>query len=225
MENTAKNFVAYYRVSTQRQGKSGLGLEAQRKMVADYVASVGGALVGEFTEIESGKNHTNRPKLKNALALARKSKAVLIVAKLDRLARNVAFVSALLETPGVEFRAADFPSANRMMIQLLAVFAEYEREQIKIRTKAALAAAKARGVKLGTVENLLQGNSPAPEMNRAKAKAEAERLRPIINTLKAESVNTVRGIAAELNRRGYTTERGGEWHPTQVARLLSRLAA
>lgn len=216
-------FISYIRVSTQRQGDSGLGLEAQQKMIADYIARDGGRLVGEFREIESGKSHRNRPELRKALQSARRHKGTLIVAKLDRLARNVAFVSTLLETPGVEFKAADFPDANRMLIQLLAVFAEYERQQISERTKAALAARRARGLPLGNPQNLVPGCSPAPALNAAAAAATAARLRPVIEAIQAEGVHTVRGIADELNRRGYVTERGAGYHATTVARVLGRL--
>jgi DNA invertase Pin-like site-specific DNA recombinase len=145
------------------------------------------------------------------------------VAKLDRLARSVSFVSQLLDTPGVEFRAADFPDASRMFIQLLAVFGEYEREQISKRTKQALAARKARGLSLGTPANLRAGASPAPAANRANAQAEAERLRPIIADLCNTGFVSIRTIADELNRRGYVTVGGSSWHPTSVARLLGRL--
>ncbi|MDB5327110.1 MAG: hypothetical protein JWM57_2679 [Phycisphaerales bacterium] len=216
-------FVEYIRVSTQKQGRSGLGLEAQQKMIADHIAGVGGKIVGQFVEVESGSRHENRPELRKALAMARKLKATLIVAKLDRLARNVAFVSALLDTPGVEFRAADFPNASRMMIQLLAVFGEYERDMIGKRTKDALAARKARGFALGNIANLNQGQSDIAEQNKAKAAAEAERLRPIIEHARRAGHTSVRALAAHLNDRGYTTERGSSWHPTSIARVLARL--
>jgi DNA invertase Pin-like site-specific DNA recombinase len=138
-------FVAYYRVSTTKQGESGLGLEAQREAVARHL---GTSLLAEFTEVESGKRSVNRPQLLAALDMCKRKKATLLIAKLDRLARNVHFISGLLES-GVEFVAADNPHANKMTIQLLAVFGEFEREQISARTKAALAAAKARGTVLG----------------------------------------------------------------------------
>jgi len=216
-------FVAYFRVSTQRQGRSGLGLEAQRQLVADCVQRLGGRIVAEFQEVESGKRHDNRPELKKALVHARRVRGTLIVAKLDRLARNVAFVSALLDTPGVEFKAADFPDASRMMLQLLAVFAEYEREMISKRTTEALAARRARGHRLGNARNLNRGNSPAASLNRARAYAEAERLRPVIASIRESGRTTVRAICAELNARGYQTERGGAFHPTSTARVLERL--
>jgi len=194
-------------------------------MIADYADRVGATIVGEFQEIESGKRHENRPELKKALSLARRNRATLAVAKLDRLARNVAFVSTLLETPGVEFKATDFPDASRMMIQMLAVFGEYEREMISRRTKDALAARAARGLPLGRPENLNRGESNIAEENKAKARAEAERLRPVIVQLKSEGFASVRAIAAELDARGYVTGRGAKFHPTAVARILNRLLA
>src|SRR3954452_8738746 len=144
----ARRFIAYYRVSTDKQGQSGLGLEAQRKTVTDYLNGGAWALIGEFTEVESGKRDDNRPVLAKALAACRAHGATLVIAKLDRLARNVAFISRLMEG-GVEFVAVDFPTANRLTIHILAAVAEHEREMISARTKAALQAAKARGVKLG----------------------------------------------------------------------------
>ena len=141
-------YVAYRRVSTARQGESGLGLDSQEEMLSRYVASVKGVLLMSFTEIESGRSDTNRPQLQAALAACKKHKAILLIAKLDRLSRSVAFTAALLESP-VKFVACDMPNADRTFLQMVAVFAEYEREQISRRTKAALAAAKARGQKLG----------------------------------------------------------------------------
>src|SRR5580700_11372561 len=140
------SYVAYYRVSTDRQGASGLGLDAQRQAVARFIGA--GQLVAEFTEIESGRRHTNRPRLLAALAECRKRRAVLLIARLDRLARNVAFIANLMES-GVDFVAVDMPTANRLTIHILAAVAEHEREMISQRTKAALAAAKQRGTRLG----------------------------------------------------------------------------
>src|SRR5215470_17132043 len=145
------NFVAYYRVSTQRQGRSGLGLEAQQEAVRNHLNGGDWRIVAEFTEVESGKRK-DRPKLADALAACRVHGAKLIIAKLDRLARNVAFVSVLMEA-GVEFEAVDFPQANRLTIHILAAVAEHEAKVISERTKAALAAAKRRGVKLGGVRD------------------------------------------------------------------------
>jgi len=199
---------------------SGLGLEAQQRMIDAYVDSVDGSVIETFTEVESGKRK-DRPELRKALALARKHKATLLVAKLDRLARNVAFVSALMES-GVEFRAADFPEANRLMVHILAAVAEYEAKLISERTKAGLESRRRRGFTLGTVGNLAPGVSPAPGMNKAQAQAEAERMRPIIGFLKREGICSIRRIAQALNDRGYVTACGMAWYPTTVARLLGR---
>src|SRR5215471_5776281 len=140
-------FVAYFRVSTDRQGKSGLGLEAQRKAVLDYLNGGSWELVQEFVEVESGK-HSERPQLEAALAACKKHRARLVIAKLDRLSRNLAFIATLMES-GVEFTAVDNPHANKLTIHILAAVAQHEREMISERTKAALAAAKARGQRLG----------------------------------------------------------------------------
>jgi DNA invertase Pin-like site-specific DNA recombinase len=214
-------FVAYHRVSTKRQGASGLGLEAQERGIAAYLNQVRGTLLGAFTEVETGKR-SDRPQLRKALALARKRKATLIVAKLDRLARNLHFVSSLLEA-GVEFKAADFPDASRIMIQILAAIAEYEAKLISDRTKAGLESRRRRGLPMGNVKNLVPGRSPAPALNRAKARAEAERLRPVIDQMKKDGITSLRQLRDTLNDKGYVTGRGGEWHTTTVARLLDRL--
>src|SRR6185369_13986627 len=153
-------WVAYYRVSTAKQGASGLGLDAQRSAVTDYLDGGNWQLAAEFVEVESGRKN-DRPELAKALATCRRTGAALIIAKLDRLARNVAFVSNLMEA-GVEFTAVDFPTANRLTIHILAAVAEHEREMISARTKAALAAAKARGTKLGNP-------SPAYALKRMRA--------------------------------------------------------
>jgi DNA invertase Pin-like site-specific DNA recombinase len=190
-------------------------------MVGEYVTRSGGVILSSFTEVETGKR-SDRPELRKALALARKKKATLIVAKLDRLARNVAFVSALMES-NVEFKAADFPEANRLMIHILAAIAEYEAKLISERTKAGLESRRLRGFTLGTAKNLRPGASPAPGMNRAKAKQEAERMRPIIDALIKEGITSTRAICNALNDRGYVTGRQMAWHATTVARLLKRL--
>jgi DNA invertase Pin-like site-specific DNA recombinase len=155
-------FVSYVRVSTAEQGQSGLGLEAQSQAVNDYVSHVSCDLIAQFVEVESGSRN-DRPQLKAAIDLCKKQKATLIIAKLDRLARNVAFISTLMES-GISFLAADNPHANKLMIHMLAAFAEHERDQIRARTKAALAAAKARGVVLGRY-----GREVLSRENRAEA--------------------------------------------------------
>lgn len=219
---TPARYVSYCRVSTQRQGRSGLGLEAQRAAIAAFLATSSGSLIdsGEFVEIETGKR-ADRPELIKALALAKRKRATLIVAKLDRLARNVAFLSALMES-GVDFVAVDNPHATRLTIHILAAVAEDEARRISERTKAALAARRARGMPLGSPANLRRGNSPAPAMNRAKANADAERMRPVVESLIA-SASGLRDLARRMNAAGYLTPGGSEWHPTAVGRMLKRL--
>jgi DNA invertase Pin-like site-specific DNA recombinase len=200
------------RVSTTRQGESGLGLEAQRVAVANYVASVGGEVVEEYVEVESGKL-SSRPVLQAALAKCRRTGATLVIAKLDRLARNVAFVSSLMESR-TEFVACDLPFANRLMIHIMAAFAEHEREQIAARTKAALAAAKARGVQLGTHGKVLA------VARKAEATKFAQELRLILEPLRG---HTLQAISDQLNSLGCPTRGGVKWTPTTVRRVLMRL--
>ena len=216
-------FVGYYRVSTQKQGRSGLGLEAQREHIAGYIRSVNGMFCAEFTEVESGKRK-DRPQLSAALAQCRLHGATLIVAKLDRLARNVAFVSNLMEW-GCEFCAVDFPQANRFMIHLLAAVGEYEAKLISDRTKAALRSAKRRGVKLGGDRgNILQvqrkGSRIGNAIRTAKSKQRTNDLRPIVADIQAIGAGSLREMAAQLTAPGIRTARGCEWSPTAVMRVL-----
>jgi DNA invertase Pin-like site-specific DNA recombinase len=206
-------FVSYLRVSTQRQGKSGLGLEAQREAVAGYLNGGNWELVQEIVEVESGRNN-DRPALATALALCRIHGAKLLVAKLDRLARNVAFISALMEA-GVEFEAVDLPQANRLTVHIMAAMAEHEAGAISSRTKAALAAAKARGTKLGGYRWNIQtvaskGNIESIKVRSAKASKRAADLLPTIADLKAKGAASLHQIAAGLNVRGIKTARGVE---------------
>lgn len=215
-------YVGYFRVSTTKQGASGLGLEGQRSAVISYLNGVRGELLAEFTEVETGRGSNaldKRPQLRAALAAAKKAKATLIIAKLDRLARNVHFVSGLIET-GVEFVAADMPNANKTMLHIHATIAEWERDAISARTKAALAAAKARGVVLGKAgaSNL----RPNIEARQDAAKAFAERLRPSFNDMKERGLSQ-RDMAKELNSIGVRTPKGGAWRLEQVRRIISRL--
>lgn len=213
-----KKAIAYYRVSTDRQGKSGLGLEAQADAVSNFAKGEGYEVVAIFTETESGKK-SQRPELLAALAQCRKERATLVIAKLDRLSRNVAFISNLMESR-VDFKAVDNPHANRLMVHLLAAFAEHEREQISTRTKDALAAAKRRGVQLGK-----HGKEILSQENATAAVEFAARLRPTIEHLQAAGFTTVRAIRDELNRQQIPTYRAGsKWHIPNVHAVLKRLA-
>ena len=206
-------YVAYYRVSTAKQGTSGLGLAAQEAVVRAFIA---GEPIAAFTEVESGKRD-DRPQLASALAHAKRHKATLVIAKLDRLARDVHFISGLLKS-GVEIRACDIPTANRMVLHIMAAVAEGEREMISERTRAALAAAKARGVRLGTPDT-----QRLAQERRAAADAHARGLRSVHIELWLQGISGVREMAAALNAQGVTTSRGGQWHPTSVQRLLKRI--
>lgn len=217
-------FIAYYRVSTKRQGQSGLGLDAQRQAVRSYLATGGWPPLAEVVEVESGKRH-DRPKLHEALALCRLHNATLVIAKLDRLARNVAFISHLMES-GVDFVACDLPQANRLTVHILAAVAEHEREAISQRTKAALAAAKARGMKLGNdgsnLSNREEGSVKGAAAMKAKAARRAGDILPVILAIQVGGANSLRQIAAELNERGIPSSRGGQWSAVQVQRVITR---
>ena len=215
MQAKSTGFIAYYRVSTDRQGRSGLGLEAQRAAVGRYLAGIGGILLAEHTEVETGRRN-DRPELQKALAACRKHKARLVIAKLDRLSRNVAFIATMMDS-GVEFVACDNPHATRLTLHILAAVAEHEREMISARTKAALQAAKARGVRLGRNAERL---APA---NHAAALDHANQIKDVLVELNRSGMTT-REIAAELTARGITTSRGGRWHPQTVRRVMERVA-
>jgi DNA invertase Pin-like site-specific DNA recombinase len=215
-----RRFVAYYRVSTQQQGRSGLGLDAQRRSVASYLN--GGHLLGEFTEVETGKGSNaldKRPELRAALEQCKRRKATLLVAKLDRLARNVHFLSGLMES-GVKFIAVDMPDVNRLTVHVLAAVAEHEREMISTRTRDALAAAKARGIRLGTAgsRNLRHIN----DRRHAYAMEHAIRVKSIIQGMQSRGL-AQRAIVAELNNLGLKAPRGGAWHLPTLQRVLARL--
>jgi DNA invertase Pin-like site-specific DNA recombinase len=205
-------FVAYYRVSTDKQGKSGLGLEAQREAVQTRLDGGPWQLVGEFTEIESGR-HAKRPQLAGALKACKKHKAKLVVGKLDRLSRNTRFLLALIES-GVEVLFADLPDVSGAM----AAVAELEAGLIGERTKAALAAAKQRGVRLGVT------GAEKAERYKAEAQARANELAPVLRDLKKRGLS-LRAVAAELTKRRVPTPRGGAWHPQLVKRIVERLDA
>lgn len=215
-------FIAYYRVSTQKQGASGLGLDAQREAVSRFLNGGDWELVAEFQEVETGKGADaldKRPQLKAALAACRKEGATLIIAKLDRLARNVHFVSGLMESK-VKFVACDMPEANELTIHIMAAFAEHEAKRISQRTKDALAIAKSRGVVLGKAgpSNL----RPNIEARQNAANQFAERLRPVFESMKARGLSQ-RAMVEELNNIGVPAVKGGGWRLAQVQRLLSRI--
>jgi DNA invertase Pin-like site-specific DNA recombinase len=211
----APRFVAYFRVSTDKQGQSGLGLEAQLEAVSGHVAAAGGRVVRTFREVESGKKN-DRPQIAAALALCRARKATLIIAKLDRLARNVAFVSGLMES-GVDFVACDNPHATRLTIHILAAVAEHEREMISERTKAGLAAAKVRGIKLGNPHlDLARRRSLAVR----RARKPAADLVSLIDGMRAQGLSSAE-IARRLNRLEVRTPRNKSWWPASVAKIVS----
>lgn len=219
---TESKYISYNRVSTQQQGKSGLGLEAQQAAVTAFLG--GAPLVAEFVEVETGKGADaleKRPQLRAALALCKKTGATLVIAKLDRLARNVHFISGLIET-GVDFVCADMPQANKVMLQMYSVMSEWERDQISARTKAALSAAKARGVQLGVkgADNL----RPNIEARQQAADDYAVKMAPVVKGLQAQGMSQ-RTMASALTDLGVKTPSGKTtWAQRQVALLLARIA-
>lgn len=219
--------VAYYRVSTERQGQSGLGLEAQRSAVRSLCDARGWQTVAEFTEVESGKR-ADRPQLEAALQRAKVTGATLVVAKLDRLSRSVAFLSSLQES-GARFIAVDMPDANELTVHIMAAVAEAERKAISVRTRDALRAAKERGVKLGNPNGAAalrragKGNKAAVSRLKSKADAFAADLETVLADIREAGLTSYGQIADELNARHIKTARGGRWHPSSVRNLVSRL--
>jgi DNA invertase Pin-like site-specific DNA recombinase len=220
--------IAYYRVSTEGQRRSGLGLEAQQASVRDFCQVRGAQLLAEFTEVESGKAN-NRPALGKALEQSRLTGATLVIAKLDRLSRNAAFLLTLRDS-GTDFLAADMAEANAVTVGVMAVIAQQEREAISARTKAALAAAKARGVRLGNPNGAAalrrsgHGNSAGVAAVRANAIRRAEDLAGTIAEIAVQGTRSLGQIAAELNARHILTARGGKWHASSARNLLRRLS-
>jgi DNA invertase Pin-like site-specific DNA recombinase len=221
--------VNYLRVSTRKQGASGLGLDAQRHAVDAFASSRRAKVVETFVEIESGEINA-RPELAKALHLAQITGAMLVIAKLDRLSRNAAFLLTLRDS-GVVFIAADMPDANELTVGIMALVAQQEREAISKRTKEALAAAKARGVRLGNpngadaLRRAGRGNADGLRALRRAADDHAENLRPVITSLAAAGANSLGAIALALNERGILAPRGGRWFKSSVANLLTRLGA
>ena len=228
MSAPSSRFIAYERVSTARQGQSGLGLEAQRKTIEDFAASRGAEVLARFTEVESGRN-SDRPELGKALHLAKVTGATLVIAKLDRLSRNAAFLLALRDS-GVRFLACDMPQANDLTVGVMALVAEAEREAISRRTKEALAAARARGVRLGnpngaaSLRRAGKGGAALRAAVTANADSFARDLAPVISDIRAGGATSLRAIAAELAARGIRTRRGGTWQVSNVKTLLERIA-
>lgn len=229
--------IAYFRVSTKRQGESGLGLEGQAAAVEEYAKQTGRQIVARYTEVESGRK-SDRPALARALAHARRSKATLCVAKLDRLSRDVEFLARVMNS-GCDFVACDNPTANRLTLHVLAAVAEDEARRISERTKAALAAAKARGAKLGSsrpghwegegkkearLAGLAKARSVAAVMRTEHAEQAYADLRPEMIDMRAKGM-TLAGIADKLNADGYRTRRDKPWNPVQVSRVLERAQA
>jgi len=221
--------VSYLRVSTRRQGASGLGLEAQQAAIAAYAAQRHGQVIETFTEIESGKLDA-RPQLAKALHLAKVTGATLVIAKLDRLSRNAAFLLTLRDS-GVKFIAADMPDANDLTVGIMALVAQQEREAISKRTKEALAAAKVRGVRLGNPNGAAalrragRGNAASVQAIRRAADNHAVNLKPVLDALATEGVVSLGAVADALNERGMLTPRGGRWHKSSVRNLVQRLQA
>ncbi len=225
-------FVGYLRVSTARQGRSGLGLDAQREALRSYLASTGGRLLAEFVEVESGKR-SDRPELQRAIRRAKASGARLLIAKLDRLSRNAAFLLQLRDS-GVRFVAADLPTADETVVGIMAVIAQREREMIAQRTREALAVARKRlakeGRRLGNpngaeaLRRAAKGNSAAVARLTANANGRAETFRDAFADIDPAGGLSLRALAEELNRREIEAPRGGLWHPGTAARVRARLA-
>jgi DNA invertase Pin-like site-specific DNA recombinase len=220
--------VSYLRVSTRKQGNSGLGLDAQRHAIESFAKTRHAKVVQTFVEVESGKLN-ERPELAKALHLAKVTGATLVIAKLDRLSRNAAFLLTLRDS-GVRFIAADMPDANELTVGIMALVAQQEREAISKRTKEALAAAKARGARLGNpngaaaLQRAARGNSASVEAIRRGADEHARNLQPVVAALAQEGAVSLGAIASALSERGMLTPRGGQWHKSSVRNLLARLA-
>lgn len=223
----ARKVVAYYRVSTERQGRSGLGLDAQRDAVARFAAAEDLEIIGEYTEVETGKGSdalAQRPQLAGAMVEARRAGAAVVVAKLDRLSRDVHFISGLM-VQRVPFIVAELGAdTDPFVLHMYAALAEKERRMISDRTKQALAARKAQGAKLGNRTNLGEASALGAAAGAANADRFAANVLPIVDSIKAAGISTLSGIADALNQRGVHTARGGQWHATSVKNLLARAA-
>lgn len=212
-------YVSYLRVSTSKQGEDGYGIEAQRDAIQNYLSVIRTDCLAEFIEVESGRRN-DRSVLERALLFCRRERATLLVAKLDRLSRTVSFLSSLVEAR-VDFVAVDNPHANKLMVHMLAAFAEHERDMIAARTKAALSSAKARGVRLGN-PHLADARVAAQAALQARASRHCANMLPLISSIRSSGITTYSAIAAALEARGVKTDRGGRWHATTVRNLERR---
>jgi len=214
-----EQFISYYRVSTSRQGSSGLGLEGQKTAVLSYLNNR--PLLAEFTDVETGKNN-NRPQLLKAIDLAKQTNSILVIAKLDRLSRNLTFISTLMDAK-IKFLCCDMPDANELTIHIFAALAQWERVRIAERTRTALQALKARGKKLGKPENFtdeVRKMGPVRLKQIANENPNNQKAKKVINLLNRNGRN-LREIAIELNEAGFRTSRGNQFGPEQVRRLIS----
>ena len=222
-----ERIIGYERVSTARQGASGLGIAAQRQAIEGFAAQRNADLIARFTEVESGRN-PDRPELGKALHLAKVTGATLVIAKLDRLSRNAAFLLTLRDS-GVRFAAVDLPEANDLTVGIMALVAQQEQEAISKRTKEALAVARTRGVRLGNpngaaaLKRAGKGGAPLRAAIARNADRHARDLAPVLENIRTGAATSLRAIAAELNARGMLTRRGGRWHVSTVLNLLDRL--
>ncbi len=215
-----ERFLAYYRVSTARQGRSGLGLEAQKAEVARFIAEEGGELAGELVEVQSGKEERNRPLLQECLERCRREGTTLVVAKLCRLSRDAVFVLTLMKDSKVRFRVASMPQADNFQLGIWALLNQQEREMISRRTREALAAAKARGIRLGGTGGAHASLTGMNSARKRKAEEHKATVRPLATHLRQQGM-TLQAIAETLNASGSRTAQGCEWRPTQVMRVLA----
>lgn len=214
--------VCYYRVSTQKQGRSGLGLEAQKEITAQYIASVGGSVIAEFTDVESG-THRDRPGLMEAIAACKRENATLVIAKLDRLARDVEFTFKVVNS-GIKIHFCDMPQLNTMILGVFASVAQYERELCSKRTKQALAAKKAQGVKLGAPDASFSESQRAKSeaVRKENAERRSTQFIDLIELYRGKGL-TLQAIADKLNAKGFTTSRGKAFNPSTIAMYLKRI--
>ena len=216
-----KKAVAYYRVSSQKQGVSGLGLEAQKSSVEAYAKATGHEIVETFTEVETGTSKRDRVEIYKAIATAKEQGAVLLIGKLDRLARSVSFISNLMDS-GVDFVAVDMPDANRLTVHIMSALAEHEARLISVRTKDALTQVKARGKRLGSPENPTQdAREQGAKANQEKAEEFYRKVAPYIHTLKEQGLS-YRKIAKRLNDEGHRTRQGKQWAVSQVQNVIQK---